>query len=168
MQSDRGYLVHQEQGENVLSAIFNQVLLHWRDKNDKTAVQFIPTQDQDPGAAAGFASLATAMQACSDAALVAVQFQCTYVISAVPGDGPYCTVYDRAVMFDKNSVTNVTQRQAIVGPKASIFLPGNQKVDLTNSSILALQTQAMDFLGDQDGNPIGSFLRGKRQEAGPA
>lgn len=151
-----------------MSAIFNQVLFHWRDVNGLTAVSFASTQDQLPGGAAAYAPLAAAAQNCSDAALVAVQFQCTLVIEATPGDGPYCTVYDRAVMFDKNVGTNVLQRQAIVGPKPGIFLPGNIKVDLANSDVIAFRGQVQALLGDANGNPCGPFIRGKRQTSQPA
>lgn len=151
-----------------MSALYNQVLIHYLDKNGKTAVSFMATQNQLPGGAAAYAPLASAFQACSDAAVVAVQFQSTLLIAATPGDGPYCTVFDRGVCFDRNSVTNVQQRQAIVGPKSSLFLPGNININLANTDVLALQSEVQALLGDAVGNPCGAFQRAVRQEAKPA
>lgn len=148
-----------------MADIYNQVIFNWVDANGKTGRNFLTTQDQDAGGASGYASLAAAAQACCDAALVAVQFQTTLVIASAPASGAYGTVWDRAVFGGRNSITNAYQKNALVGPKTTIFLPDTITVDLTNSDVIAFQTELQAVIGDQLGNPAGPFLKGWRDKA---
>lgn len=149
-----------------MSGFYNQALLTWIDHNGKTATSFLATQDQSSGAAADYETLAAAFDACADAKVAVVQMQSTLIRVVTPVSGVYSTVWDRGVCFSNNSVTNVGQRQAIVGPKADIFLGDTVTVDLTNANIMALQAAIQDVIGDGAGNPCGPFNRGRRQNAG--
>ena len=148
-----------------MSIMYNQLLIHWRDVNGGTATSFLPTQDQSDDGAAAYAGLADAMQDCCNAAIVAIQYQSTLLIPAEPTEGPYQTVWDRGVLFGRNSVTNKAQRNVLVGPIADIFLPGNIRIDLTNPLVMAVQGQLQALIGNAVGNPCGPFYRGIRQQA---
>jgi hypothetical protein len=149
-----------------VSIIYNQVLIHWEDANGGTATSFTPTQDQSDDGAAAYAALAAAAQACCDASIVAVQFQSTLLLSRTPTEGPYQTVWDRGVLSGRNSVTNRSQRNILVGPKEGILLPGHVYIDLTNPDVLAFQSEVQAVLGNSAGDPRGPFYRGVRLEAG--
>jgi hypothetical protein len=148
-----------------VSIIYNQVLFHWQDVNGGTATSFMPTQDQSDDGGAAYAALADAAQGCCDARIVAVQYMSTLLTPGAATTGDYQTVWDRGVLFGRNSVTNKSQRNVLVGPKSGIFLPGNLKIDLTNSLVMAYMAEVQAFLGDAAGNPSGPFYRGIRQEA---
>lgn len=123
------------------------------------------TQAQDAGGTSPYLSLAAALQAASDAAIVAVQRQTTYMYGGSAGSGPYKSVFDRGVLFSTIVGTGVQARVPIVAPKSSIFDAGTKKIVLTNPLIVAIQTQAMALLGDDTGHAIGPFTRGVRQRA---
>lgn len=148
-----------------MPAIVNMALGNWVDNENREAVSFMTTQDQTTGAAAAYAPLANALQDCSDAWLNAIQFQSTLVRVGVPVVGPYGTCIDRASLLGNIIATGAPYRLSIVGPKSSIFLADNSTVDLSNPLIVALQTQVMALMGDNNGNPCGPFKRGVRQMA---
>lgn len=158
-------MVARGKGENVVSVIYNQFLLHWQDQNGNTAVSFVTSKDQTAAPPGAATTLVAAAQPCCDARIVAVQFQSTLVIGGAATTGPYKTVWDRAVLIGRNSVTNKSQRQVLVGPKPSIFLPGNIIVDLTNPQVMAFQAAVQAVCGDSAGNACGPFQRGNRREA---
>jgi hypothetical protein len=145
--------------------IYNQCILNWLDKNGATAASFWTTQDQGAGGAGAYSALAAAAQACSDAAIIGIQLQTTVQLATMPGDGPYCTVFDRAALLARIPATGTPTRQEIVGPKSSIFLPDLVTVDLTNANVLALQSQIEALVGDKSGNPQGPYYRGLRRQA---
>ena len=149
-----------------MSAFYNQIVLTWQDDNGKQAISIIPAVDQSEGPAADYEVLAAAFDDVADAKIVCVQFQSTLKRVVTPSTGAYSTVWDRGVLFDRNSETQAFQRQAIVGPKADIFEGDTITINLTDSRILALQGVMMTLCGDGAGNPIGPYQRGKRQTAG--
>jgi len=148
-----------------MGQFFNQVILTYQDINGQTAENFLATQDQSSTVAAAYEALVTAIEACTDAKIVCLQFQGTLNRDVTPEEGPYCTAYDRGVLFSKNSVSQKQQRLALVGPKEEIFDDDTYTIDLENTNIIALQAQWQAFCGDGSGNPAGPFLRGSRQEA---
>jgi hypothetical protein len=144
---------------------YNYAIMHWLDSAGKTAVSFIPTQDQSTGGAGAYAGLASALNACCSAQVVAVQFVSTVILGGAGGAGPYMTVMDRGSLLSRNAVTNAPQRISLVGPKAAIFLPDTVTINLANTEIIALQSEVMSLAGDALGNAQGPFRRGKRQKA---
>lgn len=148
-----------------MPAIVNMALANWVDNENREAVSFMTTQDQLSGGASAYASLANALQDCSDAWLNAIQFQATLVRVGIPVVGPYATCIDRASLLGNIIGTGAPYRLSIVGPKSSIFLADNKTVDLQNPLIVALQGQVMALMGDNNGNPCGPFKRGVRQMA---
>jgi len=139
--------------------------MHYLDNAGKTACSFLTTQDQSSGGAGAYGALATALQACSDAALVAIQFQTTVVLSATPASGDYPSVFDKAVILAPITGESRSTRLEIPGPKSEIFQPNHVVVDLSNPLVLALQSECEAVLGDADGHPWGPFKRGTRQRA---
>lgn len=148
-----------------MPAIYNQITCEWIDTSGRPATSFMTTQDQDSGAADAYNDLAVSLQACSDAKLTAIQFIQTLVYSGTPLSGPYATVLDRASMLGKITDTGRPYRISIVGPKASILMPGHSYVDLENADILDLQLNVELFLGDTTGHACGPFTKGVRQMA---
>lgn len=147
------------------AAIYNQLIVTFLDKNGGMADTFWTTQDQSSSPGSGLVAVASAAQACSDAAVIGVQFQSTLRIDATPGDGPYCTVFDRARLLSRITATGRPARQEIIAPKASLFLGDLVTVDLTNVDIMALNVQLMGKIGDKSGNPQGPITRGLRASA---
>lgn len=159
-------MVTPRQSEDSLVAyIYNYALLHWQDSNGKPGVSFLVTQDQGAGGAGTYTALSDAAQACCDAAIIAVQFTTTVLVEATPTEGAYGTVWDRATLIGRNSVTNAAQRSVLVGPKENIFRADRITVDLTDSRVIAFQDQVQALLGDSMGNACGPFIRGVRQKA---
>jgi len=148
-----------------MSALFNYLTVHYLDDNGKVAQSFITTQDQDPGREADALLLIAALQACSDAKIVAVQMNTTTLLEGSFGTGPYKTVWDRGVLLGKFVGSTTGYRSTIVAPKAEIFLPGNRVIDLTNPLITTLQTEVEAIQGNEDTTPCGPFNYGRRQTA---
>jgi hypothetical protein len=145
--------------------IYNYALFHWKDSNGMPGVSFLVTQDQGAGGAGAYTPLSDAAQACCDAAIIAVQFCTTVLVEATPTEGDYGTVWDRAALIGRNTITNKSQRSVLVGPKADIFLPDRITVDLTDSRVIDFNLQVQALLGDSLGNPCGPFIRGVRSKA---
>lgn len=148
-----------------MAYIYNYALFHWQDSNGKPGVSFLVTQDQGAGGAGTYTALSDAAQACCDAAIVAVQFCTTVMVAATPTAGDYGTVWDRAALIGRNTVTNASQRSVLVGPKADIFRADRITVNLADSRVIAFQNEVVALLGDSMGNPCGPFIRGTRQKA---
>lgn len=148
-----------------MPAIYNQLLVQYRDQNGKEGTSFWPTVNQDPGAASAYTTLAAKVQAVTNCAVIGVQFQQTVVISATPTDGPYKTIVDRAMFLSKIVATAKPFTFSIPGPKSSIFMPDTLAVNLTNADVLALQAAMMPIIGDNEGNAMGPFRKGYRTEA---
>lgn len=148
-----------------MSHIYNQALIHYVDRNGRTACAFLTTQDQSAGGAGAYSPVAAALQACSDAAIIAVQFQTTIVISATPSEGDYDSVLDKAVILVPISGEARSTRLEIPAPKSTIFRADHVTVDLENDDIIALDSECQAVLGDSDGHPWGPFKRGNRQRA---
>jgi len=145
-----------------MPALYNQVIIQYRDKNGKMATSFWTTVDQDEGAAAEYATLAGLAQNVSDAAIVSVQFQQTLNIEATPADGPYCTVFDRCMVLSSIPATLAPVTFGLIAPTEDIFLPDNLTLDLANDDIIALQGEMAAQLGDRLGHAQGPFRRGYR------
>lgn len=129
------------------------------------ATSFWTAQDQTAGGASAYSDLADAAQAVSEAAIVAVQFQQTLLLSATPGDGPYCTVFDRCNTLTSIPTSGAPVTFGLVAPKQEIFLPDHKTLDLENDDVITLQDEMMAALGDRLGNAQGPFRRGYRTRA---
>jgi hypothetical protein len=147
------------------SALYNQCILNWIDKNGQEAQNFWTTLNQSSGGASAYEDLAEKAEAISCCKVQAIQFQTTLVRGATPVTGPYQTVLDRANILAKISGTNVTTTISLPGPQAAIFLPGNVIVDMSNTDVIAFQAALAAVIGDTSGNPIGVFKRGYRTSA---
>ena len=149
-----------------MANIYNQVLLFWLDVNGRPATTFWTSQDQASGAAGSYSALASSAQALSTAAVVAVQFQQTMLISSTAVSGDYQSVLDRAVLLATLEGLSGSRRPAIPAPVSSIFLPGNEVVDMANADVLAFLAQLQATIGDGNGHAISTFKRGWRARAG--
>jgi len=143
----------------------NQVLMQWVDERGVHSTNFLVTLDQAAGGAGAYTGLANALQACSDALLEAIQFQTTIIRVGTPENGPYPTVYDRAVMQARIQTTGQPTRVEIPAPKPAILQADNSLVNLAAPEIVALETQCMTLLGDAAGHAMGPFYRGIRTNA---
>ena len=148
-----------------MPALYNQVIGDWIDSDGRTATSFMTTVDQTAAGTGPYAALAAAIQACCDAHLTAIQFQTTLILAGAPSPGPYGTAVDRAVFLGNITTTNRPYRLSLVGPKASIFLPDNQIVNLADPLVQALDGAQIAVLGDTSGNANLPFKRGTRQMA---
>jgi hypothetical protein len=148
-----------------MSHLYNQALIHYVDRNGRTSCAFLTTQDQGEGGAGAYADVAAALQACSDAAIIAIQFQTTVLVSATPSTGDYDSVLDKAVILVPISGEARSTRLEIPAPKSSIFRADHVTVDLANADVIALDAECQAVLGDSDGHPWGPFRRGTRQRA---
>lgn len=150
-----------------MSAIYNQLLMHYRDASGKEATSYLTTQDQSDEGTAPYVALAVALQNCSDCAVTAIQLQTTLLAVGATTDGAYNTVFDRGVLFGTITGTGQPTRLPIVGPKESIFQAGHALIDMSNPDVVALVAEALAVLGSRDGVPVASYTRGRRQEAKP-
>ncbi len=148
-----------------MPAIYNQVLVQYRDKNGKEGTSFWPSVDQDEGAAADYVDLAAKVQAITNCAVIGVQFQQSVLIDATATAGPYQTIVDRAMFLSKIVATAKPFMFSIPGPKSSIFMPDTLQVNLSNADVLAMQAAMMPLIGDNEGNPMGPLRKGYRTEA---
>jgi hypothetical protein len=148
-----------------VSRIYNQVLIHYVDKNGKVGTMFLTTQDQGSGGTGAYSALAAAVQQVTHCAVTAIQFQTTAQIVATASDGDYPSVLDKAVILVGISGEPKGTRIEIPGPKTTIFQADHVTVNLANTDILALQSACQAVLGDQEGHPWGAFKRGNRQMA---
>jgi len=148
-----------------MAAIYNQVLIHYVDKNGRPATNFWTTVDQDEGGAAGYLTLAAAAQAISDAAVVAVQYQQTVVLEATPSDGDYPSVLDRAEFLSHIETSRQRSNIVIPAPKSEIFTAGHEIVDMSNSLVIALSDEVTTLLGDTQGHSNGPLEYGRRGRA---
>jgi hypothetical protein len=148
-----------------MPAIYNQVLIQYRDQNGKEGTSFWPSVDQDAGGASAYVDLAAKVQAITNCAVIGVQFQQSVLITATPTTGPYKTITDRAMMLSKIVSTNKPFMFSVPGPMAAIFEADTLKVNLSNADVLALQAAMMPLIGDNEGNPMGPFRKGYRTEA---
>lgn len=148
-----------------MASAYNQIIIHYRDKDDKECQSFWSSVDQEEGGAADYVELAAKVQACTDAAVIAVQFQTTVLIEATASDGDYPTVMDRCMTLSKIVATGRPNTLQLVAPKASLFLPDTITMDLSNPDLIALSELMQELVGDTDGNPMGPFRRGVRQMA---
>lgn len=144
---------------------YNQIIIHYRDVQGKECQTFWSAVDQTEGAAADYIELAAAVQDCTDAAVTAVQFQMTVLFEATPAEGDYPTVYDRAMTLSRIPATNAPNTLQLVAPKADLFEADTITLDLTNPQLIALQALMVELVGDTNGNPMGPFRRGQRQQA---
>lgn len=149
-----------------MASLVNQVLMQWRDQNNRFATSFMTTLDQTSGGASAYTTLADKLQDCSHCVLEAVQFQQTVIRVGAPTPGDYPTVWDRAVLLANVATTNQPTRVEIPGPKTALFLPANPTVvNLSSPLIVALQTACTAVLGDAHAHAMGPFKRGIRTEA---
>lgn len=146
---------------------YNQALIFWRDVNNKTASSFWTIQRQTDSVPGDLIALASAAQACSNAAIVAVQYQTTHLFTSVPVAADYRTVWDRCNMQGRIGATGVYTHYDLVAPRVEIFKPDHTTLDLTNPDVAALVTAMEGTLGDAAGNPLTVIKRGRRQWAGP-
>lgn len=149
-----------------MSALFNQILLNWVDKNGQPAVTFWGAQDQTSGPAANYGALVAATQALSDARITHIQFQSTLSLGGAPVDGDYCTVFDRAQFLARYAGIRRVQQFAIPGPKASIFLPNHELVDMANPLVVAWNAQMALAVGTPTGQAYETAIKGVRGRAG--
>lgn len=148
-----------------MAAAYNQVIIHYLDIDGRTCQTFWSTQDQTEGGASAYVDLAAAAQACTDAAVIAVQYQSTVLLEATPADGDYPTVYDRAATLSKILSTNAPNTLQLVAPKSTLFLADTITLDLTNADLIALQTEMMSKVGSPQGAAMGPFRKGYRTQA---
>lgn len=148
-----------------MATIYNQVLLHWLDKNGKPGTSFWTTLDQSNAVPGGLSSLGAAAQALSTCGLLAVQYQTTAVIGNAPTTGAYQSIFDRAVLLAEITGTNQPTRFEIPGPVASILLADTVTIDLANTLVTAFAAQAQGNCGDKSGHAVGPFIRGRRTKA---
>ena len=148
-----------------MALFYNQVLMQWRDENNKSSTNFMTTLEQGEGSTGDYSALADAFQACSDALLECIQFQTTLIRTGDPISGDYPTVWDRAVLLARITTTNQPTRVEIPAPKSSILQADNSLVNLSSPLIIDLQDQCMAVLGDPSGHAMGPFRRGVRQNA---
>jgi hypothetical protein len=148
-----------------MAAAYNQVIIHYLDIDGRTCQTFWSTQDQTEGGAADYVDLADKVQACTDAAVIAVQYQSTVLIDATPADGDYPTVYDRAATLSKILSTNAPNTLQLVAPTSALFLPDTITLDLSNTDLIALQTEMMAKIGSPQGAAMGPIRRGYRTQA---
>lgn len=148
-----------------MASMYNQILLGYRDTSGRECTSFWSAIDQDSGAAAAYAALAEKVQACSDCAVTAVQFQQTLLLGNEPAEGPYNTILDRVAVLAKITATGKPFTFDMVGPKETIILPDRITLDLGNADVLALETAMIGAVGDLGGNAMGPFRRGYRTEA---
>lgn len=144
----------------------NQVLIFWLDKNGRQCTTFWTTQNQTSGGAGAYTALAAASQNVSAAAVVGFQFQQTVYLTATATTGPYQSVLDKAYLLTKLEGLSGTVRYAIPAPLDTIFLPGNEIVDLSNPNVSALLTEMQAVLSDGVGHNVSSFKRGWRARSG--
>lgn len=149
-----------------MADIYNIVLMHWVDQGGKTCTSFYTTQNQGAGGTGAYAALASALQACSDAALVAIQFQTTAHLTAAPTTGPYKSVYDRALGMSHIVVGGNGYKWSIPAPKAAIFQGDTKTLDLSNPQVMALDTAMQAVLGNSLGDAVGPISYGARGRAG--
>jgi hypothetical protein len=148
-----------------MPAIYNQVLLQWQDVSGKQCSSFWTTQDQTAGGAGAYATLKDKAEAISCCGVIGLQFQVTITYSPTPVTGAYCSVLDRAVFRNRIPDDNQPSRIEIPGPKAGIFLPDLVTVDLSNTDVLAFQSEVMAVLGGATGHAMGPFKKGIRARA---
>lgn len=150
-----------------MAATYNQVLIFYRDFNNRTATNFWTVQDQSDAVPAPLVLLAEKVQACSQAAVVAVQWQTTHYFVSAPVNMPYPTVFDRCNMLGRIAPSGVYTHYDLVAPKQSIFLPDNKTLDLANPDVGAMIAQMQATIGSPSGDPLAAIRRGTRQWAGP-
>jgi hypothetical protein len=148
-----------------MAAAYNQIIIHYRDINGQECQSFWSSVDQTEGPASDYVELADKVQACTDAAVIAVQFQSTVLLEATPADGDYPTVMDRCMTLSRRTATTAPITLQLVAPKASIFEADTETLDLTNADIVALQALMVTLVGDTSGNPIGPWKKGVREMA---
>jgi hypothetical protein len=149
-----------------MADIYNIVLMHWIDANGKECTSFYTTQDQSAGGVGAYSALATALQATSDAKLLAIQFQKTLAFSGTIGSGPYKSIYDRASGLSRIIGTGNPFRWSIPAPKAAIFESDTKTLDLSSTLIMTLDTEMQAVLGNSSGIGITPIAYGNRTRAG--
>lgn len=149
-----------------MADIYNLVMMHWIDHNGKECTSFYTTQNQTAGGTGAYAGLGTALQDCSDAGLVAIQFQTTLQIGNAPVTGPYQSVYDRAAGMSHILTSGNPFRWSIPAPKAAIFESDTKTLKLSSAQIIALDTEMQAVLGNSSGTGVGPIAYGNRTRAG--
>jgi hypothetical protein len=148
-----------------MPAIYNQILVQYLDGNGKEGTSFWPATDQTTIPPSAVTALAAKVQALTNCAVIGMQFQSSYTLTATPTDGPYKTIVDRVMVLSKIVATQKPFTFEIPGPKSTIFTGDTMTLNLANTDVIALQTAMMPNVGDNQGNPIGPFRRGYRTEA---
>lgn len=104
----------------------------------------------------------TAMQNGSDCGLWLYKMAPCEVIDEAPGDGPYPTVSDVALMIFRTSA-GTTIRLNVPGPKADLFHVGSDRVNPAAPLSAAIIAAVLAALSDSNGNPATTFVSGTRQ-----
>jgi hypothetical protein len=148
-----------------MPSVYNQCIVQWVDASGRPATSFWTTIDQTEGGAGAYGDVAAAAQDLADAAVVAVQFQSTLMVNNTPVTGDYQSCLDRAVILANIQTSNAPTRFEIPGPKADIFLPDHELVDMSDPRVVAFNAACSAVLGDTSGNAVGLFKRGIRARA---
>lgn len=148
-----------------MSSTFNQVLLHFHDQNMEEAGNFWTTADQTDSVPAGLITLATKVQACSRAALVAVQWQTTHYFTATPSALPFGNRRDRCHMLGTVG-TSEYPHYDLIAPKDDIFLADGRTLNLADSRVSQMTAAMQAVLGNPEGAALTQIRRGRRQWSG--
>ena len=146
-----------------MGSMFNQVILHWIDKNGAQLATVWPTIDQSDTVPGPCIDLMFAAQNCSVARIIGVQYVTSRVIGGEGENGPYPTVYDRAMLIGRTAKT--TRQLIIPAPEIAIFDSDNETVDMQNTDVEAFVAAVESCCGAPSGSPIVSVPRGRRQIA---
>ena len=136
----------------------------WQDADGAQAATGYTLLDQSDVPYGPYSSLLAAALNISVAKHAFVSFNLRAAGAGSTGTGPYQSILDSAEFAVKSA--NYVKVLSIRAPDDSIFLPGTDLVDMSDSRVQAFITQVQTVLGDSYGSPWTAVAQGIRRRVG--
>lgn len=140
----------------------NQLVIQTSDPTGQLATSFLTMQDQAPAVPGPLEAVVNSMQQCIDGKIVAAYVSRVKVYSFAFGSGPYDDIHDKAV-FSFRAADGMYGRINVATPKAAIFNPGDETVDLANPDVVNFVNAVLGQLGATTGSAWTSVTGGIRK-----